>query len=179
MQPLFSYPHQYVEFLAYYHGSRDYFECHEIMEEYWKERKDDRHEICWLVLIRLSVACYHARRNNWTGALKMLSKAAGEIEPTLMNEIGLDGDALLQSVLERQKSWAGTGRPVYEDLDLPINDANLEEAARSFAAEQGWRWGMAGVDAPNDILHRHTRRDRSAVVEARLQSERSKKNKLL
>lgn len=31
------YPEAYVAFLHEFHTTRDYFECHEILEEYWKE----------------------------------------------------------------------------------------------------------------------------------------------
>ena len=31
------YPEAYIEYLMYFHGNRDYFECHEVLEEYWKE----------------------------------------------------------------------------------------------------------------------------------------------
>ena len=31
------YPEAYTDYLCYFHGARDYFECHEVMEEYWKE----------------------------------------------------------------------------------------------------------------------------------------------
>jgi predicted metal-dependent hydrolase len=29
------YPQAYVAYLAEFYGSRNFFECHEIMEEYW------------------------------------------------------------------------------------------------------------------------------------------------
>lgn len=32
------YPAEYLEYLVYFHADRDYFECHEILEEYWKEQ---------------------------------------------------------------------------------------------------------------------------------------------
>lgn len=31
------YPEAYIEYLAEFHGSRDYFECHELLEEHWKK----------------------------------------------------------------------------------------------------------------------------------------------
>ncbi len=31
------YPNAYLDYLVYFHGHRDYFECHEVLEEYWKK----------------------------------------------------------------------------------------------------------------------------------------------
>lgn len=31
------YPPEYIEFLYHFHCDRDYFECHEILEELWKK----------------------------------------------------------------------------------------------------------------------------------------------
>ncbi|MEH7501602.1 DUF309 domain-containing protein, partial [Neobacillus drentensis] len=28
------YPTEYIQFLAHFHGDRDYFECHELLEDY-------------------------------------------------------------------------------------------------------------------------------------------------
>ena len=35
MHPLF-HP-LFVDYCAYFNGNEDYFECHEVLEEYWKE----------------------------------------------------------------------------------------------------------------------------------------------
>ena len=32
------YPTEYIQFLIHFHGDYDYFECHEILEEYWKTK---------------------------------------------------------------------------------------------------------------------------------------------
>ncbi|MER2115318.1 MAG: DUF309 domain-containing protein, partial [Solibacillus isronensis] len=35
MHPLF-HP-LFIDYCAYFNGNNDYFECHEVLEEYWKE----------------------------------------------------------------------------------------------------------------------------------------------
>lgn len=52
------YPKAYIEYLVHFHSDRDYFECHEILEEHWKQ--DGRNK-GWLVLIQTAVAFYHYR----------------------------------------------------------------------------------------------------------------------
>ncbi|KPC99353.1 hypothetical protein LR69_02339 [Geobacillus sp. BCO2] len=66
------YPNAYIEYLVHFHSDRDYFECHEILEEHWKQ--DGRNK-GWLVLIQMAVAFYHYRRGNTSGALRLIRRA--------------------------------------------------------------------------------------------------------
>jgi hypothetical protein len=169
------YPDAYVKYLAVYHGARDFFECHEIMEEYWKNQTGARHEKCWLALIRLAVACYHARRGNWPGARKMMGKALQEVNPQLMDELGLDGRRLARMMRETQDRWANEIDTVYEDIDLPVTDPALLQEAMRVCQECGWTWGMPSRKAHPDVIHRHLTRDRTEVIEARHQAARRKR----
>ncbi len=49
------YPEAYVAFLHEFHTTRDYFECHEILEEYWKEDPPEQRKEYWVGLIQLAV----------------------------------------------------------------------------------------------------------------------------
>lgn len=168
------YPLEYIYYLAEYHGSRDYFECHEIMEEYWKEDPQSPYAICWLVLIRIPVALYHARRGNWAGAVKLMTKAAEEADPELFNELGLDGYKLVQQLTETSLNWKTGSERVYADLELPITDQELLQAARQRCRELGYTWGTAGMNVHESIIHRHRTRDRSDVIIARAESAKHK-----
>ena len=168
------YPEAYIRYLAEYYGSRDFFECHEIMEEYWKEQAHDPIATCWLVLIRIPVALYHARRGNRGGALKLLAKAIGEIDGAPFRELNIDGAELKTRLKELHRRWSESAEIVYEDLDLPIDDAALLEAAKAKSLSLGYGWGTGGLDAPDAIVHRHKLRDRSDVVEAREASAKRK-----
>lgn len=53
------YSESYIDYLIHFQATRDYFECHEIMEEYWLENDRDKK---WLTLIQLAVAVYHERQ---------------------------------------------------------------------------------------------------------------------
>ena len=69
------FPLKYIDFLVHFHGDRDYFECHEILEEFWKEIDSKNKHSIWVGLIQLAVANYHHRRGNFNGALKTLQKS--------------------------------------------------------------------------------------------------------
>lgn len=171
------YPEAFVRYLAEFHGSRDYFECHEIMEEYWKEQPVSRHSGCWLVLIRIAVASYHARRSNWPGARKMMAKAAQEADPALLDELGFDGAALAGLLQATNAAWQAEPAPLFRDLSLPFRGEEPQRSARMLSERQGWEWERslsADREEDGEIVHRHTRRDRSEVVEARRQSAQEK-----
>ncbi|MFD2332039.1 DUF309 domain-containing protein [Cohnella sp. GCM10020058] len=174
MMSLFPIPEPFVHYLAQYHGTRDYFECHEIMEEYWKEKKEAAYEGSWLVLIRIAVMQYHARRGNGSGAMKLLAKAESEIEPDRMDELGLDGRRLKQMLARRRERWKDAHNVVYDDFNLPIADSELLEAAVRRAEALGAAWLSPGQLADDSIVHRHLARDRTEVVEARESSIRSR-----
>ncbi|WP_035119992.1 DUF309 domain-containing protein [Cohnella panacarvi] len=174
MPSLSSYPDEYIQYLAEYYGSRDYFECHEIMEEHWKEHPGSPQLGCWLVLIRIAVAQYHARRGNRTGALKLMGKAAEETDPIRFGEIGIDGAKLKKLLGDTYRRWSASPVIAYEDLDLPFTDSGLLEQARSRSLALGYPWGIRGSEAGDSVIHRHKLRDRSDVIEAREQSVKRK-----
>ncbi len=167
------YPQAYCRYLATYYGLRDYFECHDIMEEYWKEQPNARYTGCWLVFIRIAVACYHARRGNWAGARKMMAKAAEETDAALMSELGMDGEALSDLLSVTSHEWS-QANAVFRDLPLPIADPVLEQESRRICAANGWAWDTPLHQVAEAIVHRHLTRDRAPVVEARRQSAERK-----
>lgn len=167
------YPKEYIEYLAEYNGSRDYFECHEIMEEYWKEHPHSEHLASWLVLIRIPVCLYHARRGNWTGASKLMGKAVMEADAKSFDQLGLDGKKLVESLKSTAENWRKP-EPTYADIELPIVDSDLREAAMKRCLELGYRWGISGLEAGDNVIHRHLTRDRSEVVLARSESAKRK-----
>lgn len=53
---------------------KDYFECHEILEEAWKEQyKDLNKENIYIILLQYSVIQFHLNNDNYIGAKKLLS----------------------------------------------------------------------------------------------------------
>lgn len=73
MHPLF-HPN-FIDFCAYFNGNQDYFECHEVLEEYWKMVAPGNKEHPLVGYIQLATGMYHWRRNNFRGASKIMKKA--------------------------------------------------------------------------------------------------------
>jgi len=162
------YPEAYLDYLFEFHATRDYFECHEILEEHWKQlAPDDPDRDVWVGLIQLAVALYHHRRGNAAGALKMYRGAAARLRPETLDRLGLDGAAVRNFAAESARRLEAEGAAAgYGAVNLPIRDGELLERLKDRACRSGLPWG---ADDPLDdkIVRRHALRDRSDVIEAR------------
>jgi len=166
-----SIPEALVEYLAHFNGTRDLFECHEVMEEYWKREGKNRHPSLWLGLIQLAVGLYHERRGNRSGARKMLGSAFVHLERSPLAEYGIDRDRLLEGLdirLKRLRSFAhGEEGSDYVDFNLPVANGELLAKCRKRCAEVGAAWLQPSPMDRDDLIHRHMLRDRSEVIRAR------------
>ncbi|OKO92545.1 DUF309 domain-containing protein [Geobacillus proteiniphilus] len=165
------YPKAYIEYLIHFHSDRDYFECHEILEEHWKQ--DGRNK-GWLVLIQIAVAFYHYRRGNVSGALRLIRRARALLDETqeMIRRLGLD-DGALARLLDETARRITRGEP-YESVELPIRDRSLYEECQAACARRQLVWGRASDLANLNLVDKHRRRDRSDVVAAREQKKRAK-----
>lgn len=72
MHPLFH--SLFIKFCTYFNGNQDYFECHEVLEEYWKEINGKKNHPL-VGYIQIASSLYHWRRGNFQGALKLMKNA--------------------------------------------------------------------------------------------------------
>jgi hypothetical protein len=56
------------------------FHAHEVLEDAWKS-SDEPHRQLWRGMAQLAVGLTHAARGNHTGAMSLLRRGAGNIEP--------------------------------------------------------------------------------------------------
>ncbi|RKD26808.1 hypothetical protein BEP19_16560 [Ammoniphilus oxalaticus] len=156
------YPADYIKYLAHFHGDRDFFECHEVLEEYWKSLPE--REPIWVVLIQIAVGLYHHRRGNYGGAIKMLNSTFTRMTKADVERVGLDYHRLTEMI--KQRIEAVEQGEAYFDLNLPISDPTLEELAEAECAAHGWSW-FAPSSMEDALIHRHALRNRSDVIQAR------------
>ncbi len=161
------YQKEYIQYLIEFHGRRDYFECHEILEEYWKEHPPLARDSVWVGLIQLAVGLYHYRRGNHAGAVRTLSKARQILmlrsEETA--KLGLDVPKLADILSDYiQRIHAKTP---YESPMLPIADQELASLCENECQRQGLLWGNKSNLSDIQLIHRHTMRDRSDVMAER------------
>ncbi|MBT2656454.1 DUF309 domain-containing protein [Bacillus sp. ISL-18] len=169
------YPNEYIQFLAHFHGDRDYFECHEILEEYWKKNDGRNKNSIWVGLILLAVSTYHHRRNNFNGAKRTLEKAIKifKTQPEFVIKLGFNCP-LLQDLLKERLSII-TNQQRYSSFILPIEDLALLELCKRYCEQNGVVWGMNSDVTDDHLVHRHVLRDRTSVIEERNQALKLRK----
>ncbi len=168
------YPNEYIIYLVHFHSDRDYFECHEILEEYWKSLHNRNKESIWVGLIQLAVSCYHHRRQNFEGAKKTLNKALTILlkENKAINHLGLDETRLISLVKERLA--AIEQKNPYQSYHLPINDGSLMERCKEKCKEMGLKWGEPSDLKNLELVDRHKSRDRTDVIIERIKALQKK-----
>lgn len=170
------YPEAYIEYLLHFHAERDYFECHEVMEEFWKEHPGDERSRTYVALIQIAVGMYHIRRGNRMGAVKMLQSAQRNAQAEHVTSLGLDPDVLDPLI---GLTWAQIERDgyLYQDINLPIVDADLIAFCQSECERRGLTWHAPSRMADIELIQKHTRRDRTEVIEERIRQQQIRKEK--
>jgi predicted metal-dependent hydrolase len=167
-------PTSWLNYLVHFHGSRDYFECHEILEEYWKEHdmKDD----VWVGFIQLAVSLYHERRGNQKGAMKMMKSSLCILtnHRKESERLGVMYSRLI-SMMKHRLEQMKMQKP-YEDLSIPLYPEALA-TGKTEAEKMGFIWGAASPFNDDALIHRHKLRDRSDVVAERERQLLARKHK--
>lgn len=86
---------------------KDFFECHEILEDIWFESRDDGSRDFYQGLLHIAVAFYHLNKNNnIKGAMLQLEKASGRLMSYPKNYNDIDTEKLLKQVSVINKNLA-------------------------------------------------------------------------
>lgn len=131
-----SYDPLYVAFLAYFLTFRDYFECHEVMEQLWLEEGRDP---LYQGLLQVAVGLYHHRNGNEEGGIKLLTAAVQKLEGRPPVVLGIRLDRLVEDAKARLAALERRGdSPVpFRDVDIDIVDPALASAVAGFEPEEG------------------------------------------
>ncbi|AKP47653.1 MULTISPECIES: DUF309 domain-containing protein [Bacillus] len=170
-----TYPVSYLLYLAHFHLDHDYFECHEILEEYWKNETQQKRDSVWVLLIQIAVSCYHHRRGNFKGAGKLLSKVQTQLKKNRKElfQLGIDPDRLSHLLLSRYQDILN--QKEFRPFALPLNNPNVKnqymQLARQFSISN---W--SDIRNRKYIVNRHSLRDRSSIIENRLKSLEKRHN---
>ena len=161
------YPNAYIDFLIHFHGDRDYFECHEILEDYWKQTNPSNRYSIWVGFIQLAVAQYHYRRGNEKGAKKLIIKSIAIFKRNRLElkHLDIDVNRLLNSLNDLQTAY--NNGQAYQNINLPISNQKLVNICKDKCYLSGIQW--CNDDLVSDlIVHRHLQR-----VHIENQNERS------
>ena len=161
----------FVNFIVYFNRNQDYFECHEVLEEYWKSIPDSDKDHPLTAYILLSTGMYHWRRGNKLGASRTLNKAMTKFPTFLANYPNyteeIDFDQLVYDVtkavnrLEQNLS--------FESFPITILSANIIDLASKL--EQSMTLLPFGSDS---VIHKHMLRDRSDILREREEKKKGR-----
>lgn len=170
------YQDAYIQYLVHFHGPRDYFECHEILEEFWKKEGKHRSSI-WVGFIQLAVALYHHRIENYNGAFKTITKAINNFHANeqLLQKLGLDKNTLLTSLEKRREEIVE--EKSYYSMNLPIIDDELKKICIEQCQRLGFHWNSNSDLSNQYLLYKHSLRDRSQIIKERREKLKRKQNK--
>nr|WP_138495554.1 DUF309 domain-containing protein [Paenibacillus pinistramenti] len=121
------YDELYLAFLVYFNRDRDYFECHEVMEELWLSKDSDP---LYKGLLQVAVGLFHVRDDNLAGSLKMLRSAASKLAVYPPDSLGINLGKLRDEVEQYiAKLSHDEERPFdYYDLTIDIVEPGLAQA---------------------------------------------------
>ncbi|WP_431799050.1 DUF309 domain-containing protein [Halobacillus andaensis] len=155
------YPYPYIKFLAHFHGTRDYFECHEVLEDHWKEVAPGQRNSVWVLLIQLAVTLYHHRRGNWKGAGILINKTIEKLPANRehLSSLGINVNDF-QELLLLEKDTIEK-RNTYQSLSIPIYDPALKEEVVSLCNKWEVSYGLPSDLNDERLIHRHQRKFRT------------------
>jgi predicted metal-dependent hydrolase len=121
-----TYDRLYIQFLYYFNVERDYFECHEVLEELWLE--EGRFPL-YQGLLQVAVALYHHRNGNVGGSIKLFTAAIEKLEMYSEQEYGIDLYGLLNDAKQYLAKLHQEEREPFDfyDLSIVIRDSELAE----------------------------------------------------
>lgn len=158
------YPTEYIQFLIHFHGDYDYFECHEILEGYWKTKPRGNRDNYLVGLIQIAVSLYHHRRSNWNGAEKMMKSAITILEKNSAHLLRLGINEAQLLFLLKDKLQSIQKKEGFTPLFLPLSDIALEKQCIELCEKQNLPWKDVNAISNEYIVHKHTLRDRTEVI---------------
>ncbi|OYD07477.1 DUF309 domain-containing protein [Paludifilum halophilum] len=126
----------FVQFLYYFNVERDYFECHEVLEELWLE---EGRSLLYQGLLQVAVALYHFRNDNVNGARKLFQGALDKLANYPGDSLGIDLGRIREEsrhYLKKLNAYETSPFPFY-DLNIVILDSALQEKVEKYREERG------------------------------------------
>ncbi|MCP3025806.1 DUF309 domain-containing protein [Halobacillus sp. A5] len=155
------YPFPYIEFLAHFHGTRDYFECHEVLEDYWKKVEPGKRDSVWVLLIQFAVSLYHYRRGNSKGGIILIQKSLNKLPANrkALSSIGINVNEFQNLMLAVKKRMEAD--EAYESVSIPINVPALKEEVKALCMSWEVSFESSSDLTDEKLVHRHKKHNRT------------------
>lgn len=162
MHPLF-HP-LFIKYCTYFNGNQDYFECHEVLEEYWKEINGDKNHPL-VGYIQIASSLYHWRRGNFKGAYKLMKNAIQILQNNQMS-IFFEHIDFLKLSFDCQNSISLIERQLpFQSFQIKTTNYHLRELVQKEIEN------LPTMDK-HYLLHKHMLRDRSDILRLREQNRK-------
>lgn len=160
----------FVNFVVYFNQNQDYFECHEVLEEYWKSlpNRDKKHPLTAYIL--LATGMYHWRRGNFSGATRTIRKSLDKFktfaEQSYINRHEIDVHRLVEDV-QHVADRLENALP-FQPFLIVVHSSKLA----MLIAEASRELELLPLGS-NAVIHKHMLRDRSDILLERNRSARN------
>lgn len=152
---------------------QDYFECHEIMEEAWKDKGNFTKEDPEVFFVLIVTGEYHYRRDNVTGAATSYKRALKLYEKHQydVTKFGFR-DELVEMLRDRFNTLAEIPfKPMQYPVDTWVYESLYEMHKDDYDSYSAFTLeNMERFEKDESLIHRHRLRDREDVIEARLEA---------
>lgn len=163
----------FVKFIVYFNRNQDYFECHEVLEEYWKSLPKAKKDHPLTAFILLATGMYHWRRGNLSGAHRTLKKANERMVASLQDFTdftdGIDFHGLHED-LGRTICRVDEGQP-FSSFPIVVTSPDLLFLTNEM--ENTMDLLPFGSDA---VIHKHMLRDRGDILREREEKKKGRRN---
>jgi len=156
----------FVAFLKHFNETFDYFECHELLEDYWKEVSPRQKNHALTALILLATSMYHWRRGNYSGAIKTMKSSLKRMEETKNSPFFENFN--YQKLTENMNSslLLMESNKEFQQFSIVVTNPTLQSLVHKL--------DMKMNDDLHFLIHKHMLRDRSEILEER---DREKKKR--
>lgn len=154
----------FVKFIIYFNDNQDFFECHEVLEDYWNSFPVRTKEHPLIGYILLATGMYHWRRGNTTGALRTLKKAQRRMatmqKTTPAFTEGIDFNHLVRKTDETLQ-FIKNHKP-FRPFLIKIQSTEIQQHIEQIIPT------LELLPPESDaIIHKHLLRDRTEVIKLR------------
>lgn len=118
------YDRLYIQFIKLFNEERDYYQCHDVMEELWLE---EGRKPLLQGLLQVAVGLHHFQNDNRPGAIKLLTAALQKLDAYPDIILGIDLQQLRndsEETLDKLHNCDGS-LPPFRDLTIRIVDKEL------------------------------------------------------
>lgn len=148
-----AYDEKFVHFVVLFNVDRDYFECHEVMEELWLE---EGRNTLYQGLLQAAVGLHHWRNDNYSGAVKLFDQAQNKLIQYPEVIMGLDLGQLradIQRSVEPLRQWVEASRAdgLESKQEQVAGGEQLNAAVRLIGQEPSKVRNVKGQDEPSNV----------------------------